>query len=156
MFHFTMRLTDNIKRGGVDDDTLSGILPENRRLALESVGFVGHFGEPPSARSKVRNSRATRRSDVKKWKSSRPSMDTALNRKLGPLGSWVRAQRHSMKEMKSLTRLTTLECPSASTRRSTPICLARVSINLIDRWSMAIPMMSCRTGAWSLGAQSEV
>lgn len=41
MFHFTMRLTDNIKRGGVDD-TLSGILPENRRLALESVGFVGH------------------------------------------------------------------------------------------------------------------
>ena len=59
MSHFTMRPTCNIERGGVDDDTLSGILPENRRLALESRFRRGMFDEPPSARSKVRNSRAT-------------------------------------------------------------------------------------------------
>ena len=43
---------------GVDDETLSSIMPEHRRIALEDVGFCRSMFDEPRARS-VGNTRAT-------------------------------------------------------------------------------------------------
>jgi hypothetical protein len=52
------RYLDAAGRVDVDDETLSGILPENRRVALEGVGFCRNMFDEPRARSD-RNRRAT-------------------------------------------------------------------------------------------------
>ena len=52
------RYLDALECGIVDEAALSGILPENRRLALESVGFCRSMFDEPRA-GRVKNRRAT-------------------------------------------------------------------------------------------------
>ena len=52
------RYLDAAGSGSADDETLSGILPENRRIALEGVGFCRSMFDEPRARP-ARNRRAT-------------------------------------------------------------------------------------------------
>ena len=84
---------------GADEETLSGILPRNRRVALEDVGFcISMFDELPRARSVI-NRRATweeRYKELKEYKAEYGHCVVPKN--YGPLGSWVRAQRHSLKD----------------------------------------------------------
>ena len=49
---------DAVGTGSADDETLSGILPENRRIALEGVGFCRSMFDEPRAKP-ARNRRAT-------------------------------------------------------------------------------------------------
>ncbi len=52
------RYLDAIECGIVDEAALSGILPENRRLALEGIGFCRNMFDEPRA-GRVKNRRAT-------------------------------------------------------------------------------------------------
>jgi len=52
------RYLDAVGTGVADDETLSGILPENRRIALEGVGFCRSMFDEPRAKP-ARNRRAT-------------------------------------------------------------------------------------------------
>mmetsp|Transcript_16313 Transcript_16313/g.35243 ORF Transcript_16313/g.35243 Transcript_16313/m.35243 type:complete len:572 (-) Transcript_16313:20-1735(-) len=81
-----------------DAETLSGILPKNRLIALEEVGFCRSMFDKPRARS-VGDRRATweeRYSELVEYKAEHGHCVVPKN--YGPLGSWVRAQRHLMKE----------------------------------------------------------
>lgn len=98
--------------GSMDDNEvlLSGILPKNRCVALENVGFCrGMFDEEPRvvmSSSSMKNSRVTweeRYDELEEYKSEHGHCVVPKN--YGPLGSWVRAQRHSMKEMKTMGSL---------------------------------------------------
>ena len=85
---------------GFDKKTLSGILPDNRRSALEDVGFSKSMfdDELPRMRSVV-NRRATweeRYKELEKYKAEYGHC--VVPKKYGPLGSWVRSQRHIMKD----------------------------------------------------------
>jgi len=77
----------------------SGILPENRRSALEDVGFSkSMFDELPRMRSVV-NRRATweeRYKELEEYKAEYGHC--VVPKSYGPLGSWVRSQRHIMKD----------------------------------------------------------
>lgn len=82
----------------IDADTLSEMLPDNRRVALESVGFSKNMHSEPRARS-VKNRRASweeRYEELKEYKAEHGHCVVPKND--GHLGSWVRAQRHLMKE----------------------------------------------------------
>mmetsp|Transcript_17780 Transcript_17780/g.32138 ORF Transcript_17780/g.32138 Transcript_17780/m.32138 type:complete len:327 (+) Transcript_17780:115-1095(+) len=82
----------------IDVETLSGILPENRRIALENVGFSRRMFDEPKTRW-VKNRRATweeRYEELKEYEEEHGHCVVPKN--YGPLGSWVRAQRHLMKE----------------------------------------------------------
>ena len=52
------RYIDAVGTGAADDETLSGILPENRRIALEGVGFCRSMFDEPRVKP-ARNRRAT-------------------------------------------------------------------------------------------------
>ncbi|KAL7528498.1 hypothetical protein ACHAWF_002586 [Thalassiosira exigua] len=81
-----------------DEETLSGILSESRRIALESIGFSRKMFDEPRKKS-ITNPRATwdeRYQELKDYKAEHGHCVVPKN--YGPLGSWVRAQRHSMKE----------------------------------------------------------
>jgi len=88
---------------GFDEKTLSGILPENRRIALEDVGFSKSMfdDELPRMRSVV-NRRATweeRYKELEEYKAEYGHC--VVPKKYGPLGSWVRSQRHSYNDDES-------------------------------------------------------
>ncbi|KAL7541451.1 hypothetical protein ACHAXR_013267 [Thalassiosira sp. AJA248-18] len=83
---------------GIDVETLSGILPEDRRIALEAVGFCRSMFDEPRARS-LTNRRATweeRYEELREYQAEHGHVLVPKN--YGPLGSWVRAQRHLMRE----------------------------------------------------------
>mmetsp|Transcript_37453 Transcript_37453/g.79000 ORF Transcript_37453/g.79000 Transcript_37453/m.79000 type:complete len:567 (+) Transcript_37453:18-1718(+) len=87
---------------GIDGETLSAILPENRRIALENVGFCRSMLDQPRARV-AKNRRATweeRFEELKEYKEEHGHCVVPKNH--GPLGSWVRAQRHLMKEKEAM------------------------------------------------------
>ncbi|KAL3793340.1 hypothetical protein HJC23_003850, partial [Cyclotella cryptica] len=77
---------------------LSEILPESRLEALESVGFSPNMFDEPRVRA-AGNQRATwdeRYEELVSFKNEHSHCMVPKN--YGPLGSWVRAQRHLMKE----------------------------------------------------------
>ena len=89
---------DALVINGNNATELSGILPEHRRLALESVGFSRSMFDEPRLRA-VGNQRATweeRYEELKAFKQE--NGHTVVPKNYGPLGSWVRSQRHLMKE----------------------------------------------------------
>eukprot|EP00984_Skeletonema_dohrnii_P014666 scaffold6187_cov113-Skeletonema_dohrnii-CCMP3373.AAC.2 len=76
----------------------SAVMSKERRLALESVGFCEEMFDEPRSRSTVKP-RATweeRFEELKEYK--RVNGDCVVPKNYGPLGSWVRSQRHLRKE----------------------------------------------------------
>ena len=75
-----------------------GVMPTQRRLALETVGFSEDMFDEPRSRSTIKP-RATweeRFEELKEYK--RLNGNCVVPKNHGPLGSWVRAQRHLRKE----------------------------------------------------------
>ena len=95
-----LKYLDAISAGVSDSDTLKSILPENRRVALEAIGFSrSMFDELPRDRTVV-NRRANweeRYKELEEYKAECGHCMVPKNH--GPLGSWVRAQRHCYKDI---------------------------------------------------------
>ena len=75
------------------------VMSTERRLALESVGFCEHMFDEPRPRSTVKHQRATweeRFEELKEY--NKVNGDCLVPKNYGPLGSWVRSQRHLRKE----------------------------------------------------------
>ena len=76
----------------------SAVMSTQRRLALESVGFSANMFDEPRSRSTIKP-RATweeRFEELKEYK--KVNGDCVVPKNYGPLGSWVRSQRHLRKE----------------------------------------------------------
>jgi hypothetical protein len=128
------KFLDASDRGGVDDATLAEILPENRRVALESVGFCrGMFDDESSTVNEIKNRRANweeRYEELEEFMAKNGHCVVPKN--YGPLGSWVRAQRHSMKEMQTLGSNVSGEMPIDVTQSINPF-LSRERVERLDR-----------------------
>lgn len=75
------------------------VMSTERRLALESVGFCEQMFDEPRPRSTVKHQRATweeRFEELQEYK--KVNGDCLVSKNYGPLGSWVRSQRHLRKE----------------------------------------------------------
>ena len=128
------KFLDTADRGGVDDVTLAEILPENRRVALESVGFCrGMFVESSSTVNEIKKRRVNweeRYEELEEFKAKNGHCIVPKN--YGPLGSWVRAQRHSMKEMQMLSSNVSGEMPIDVTQSINPF-LSSERVDRLDR-----------------------